>query len=255
MTSTSVYRGKFFSERDSGTRHNAERVLGLIPLEELEVSSAADIGCGVGTWLSVLMGRGVTDVTGVDGPWVGRENLVIPPESFQERDLTRGFDLGRRFDLVISIEVGEHLAPEYADHFVSDLCRHGDLVLFSAAIPYQGGVRHVNEQWPSYWADRFAAHGYRPFDLVRPALWEETGVPVWFKQATFAYAAQGTQPCRLLEERVGNDSRFPLDVVHPSTLRRHIEQPGSVHRAAKTFWRAASRSLRFRAGKVIGRKR
>lgn len=56
----------------------------------------------------------------------------------------------RRFDLAMTIEVAEHLTPVRADSFVEDLTRLSDVVLFSAAIPAQGGINHVNEQWQSY---------------------------------------------------------------------------------------------------------
>ena len=53
--------------------------------------------------------------------------------------------------------------------FVASLARHGDAVLFSAAIPFQGGAGHVNEHWPSYWAADFAVHGFVAVDTIRPA--------------------------------------------------------------------------------------
>jgi hypothetical protein len=61
-------------------------------------------------------------------------------------------------------------------------------VLFSAAIPGQGGNNHVNEQWQSYWADRFAAHGYGPRDIVRPAVRDDRSVAYWYRQNAVLYS-------------------------------------------------------------------
>ena len=69
--------------------------------------------------------------------------------------------IGRRFDLVNCLEVAEHLDASRADSFVDDLCALGDVVVFSAAIPGQGGTHHVNEQFQSYWQERFRRNGSR----------------------------------------------------------------------------------------------
>ena len=82
----------------------------------------------------------------------------------------------------------EHLSPGRADGFVADLCRLAPLVLFSAAIPHQGGDHHVNEQWQSYWAERFGALSYRPIDLVRPAIWKDERIPWFYRQNYLLYA-------------------------------------------------------------------
>ena len=61
-------------------------------------------------------------------------------------NLANPVDLGRKFDLVQSLEVGEHLPKSAADTFVETLVKHGDVVLFSAASVGQGGHDHINEQ-------------------------------------------------------------------------------------------------------------
>lgn len=68
------------------------------------------------------------------------------------KDLTQPLSLGRKFDLCVSMEVAEHLPPSRADSFVADLVGLAPVVLFSAAVPEQGGTNHLNEQWPDYGA-------------------------------------------------------------------------------------------------------
>ena len=84
-------------------------------------TSAADVGCGVGTWLRELQSRGVEDIQGIDGPWVESSLLCIPQEKFLRANMGAGEipTIGRRFDLAISLEVAEHLGPDLAEQFVA----------------------------------------------------------------------------------------------------------------------------------------
>jgi cyclopropane fatty-acyl-phospholipid synthase-like methyltransferase len=196
-----MYGHNFYEDRDRATRHSAEIVLSLV-LARLGINSATDVGCGVGTWLSVLAQKGVTNICGFDGPWVEQELLVIPKESFRQADLEKPLRIERRYDLAISLEVAEHVSPANAKTFVSSLCALSDNVLFSAAIPYQGGTGHVNEQWLHYWVDLFAARGYGCQDFIRPLIWTDTAIPFWYRQ-NIVFFAKGAPHTR------------PLDLVHP----------------------------------------
>jgi hypothetical protein len=97
--------------------------------------SAIDIGCGDGSFLSTLPEFGVVDYLGIEGPWIGEEQLQIPASQVLRRDLNQPFRVERRYDLAISIEVAEHLRPERAQTLVDDLTRLADLVLFSVVRP------------------------------------------------------------------------------------------------------------------------
>jgi hypothetical protein len=81
----------------------------------------------------------------VDGDDVPRGALAIPAAAFWAIEISQPFDLGRRFDLLQCLEVAEHLPEMHSDTLIDNLCRHGDLIMFSAAIPGQGGDFHV---WP-----------------------------------------------------------------------------------------------------------
>ncbi len=158
-----AYDEHFYSGMHELTMYSATEVLSI--LEEIlpPLASVVDIGCGVGTWLSVLRRKGITRVLGIDGDWVKREMLQIPSECFMPADLAQPLRHLERFDLAISLEVAEHLPPEAARGFVESLIHLADFVLFSAAIPYQGGVNHVNLQWPAYWCAYFNSNTIRPW--------------------------------------------------------------------------------------------
>lgn len=153
-----AYDSRFMSYADRSSRASARRVAGLI-LAELPVASVLDIGCAKGTWLNVWSELGVGEIQGVDGEYVERDQLVIPPERFHAWNLAQPLDLARQFDLVQSLEVAEHIGAEHAGIFVENLVRHSrGIVLFSAAPPGQGGEFHVNEQHCDYWREQFALH-------------------------------------------------------------------------------------------------
>jgi hypothetical protein len=99
--------------------------------------------------------HGVSCVLGVDGEYLDRTMLLIDHDSFAIRDLTQPLDVMERFDLAVSLEVACDLPQRCAERFVQDLVGLAPIVLFSAAIPHQGRLSHVDEQWQSYWADLF----------------------------------------------------------------------------------------------------
>ena len=203
------------------------------------VKSAVDIGCGIGTFLSVLKKKGVTEVAGIDGPWVSEEKLCIPNGDFRRHNLEELEALERRFDLAISLEVAEHLAPESATRFVKMLTGASDFVLFSAAIPFQGGMHHVNEQWPEYWALKFQEEGFVALDLIRPAIWNETMIPSWYKQNTLLFVSQSRLSDLSLKEGHSVERDFiPPALIHPDTFLGKMKKIDSLKGTWKLFKQA-----------------
>jgi len=204
--------------------------------------SAIDVGCGVGTWLSVLAERGVAEVQGVDGPWVNTANLVIPAPSFAHHDLRQDRDFGRRFDLAISLEVAEHLPRERAAGFVGWLTGLSDIVLFSAATPRQGGKNHYNEQWQDYWAALFAAQDYVPLDFVRARIWNDRKIATWYRQNLLVYVRRSRLPDLRLPDGAG--ATAPLSIVHPEVFIAKLDRAATIGGVLKRWRRALRRSLR-----------
>lgn len=126
--------------------------------------------------------HGVEDICGIDGDWVPSDMLWIDEERFIAADLTQPLELDRSFDLAISLEVAEHLPESAATTFVRSLCALAPVIAFSAAIPMQGGANHVNEQWPTYWAELFRAEGWLVIDAIRSEIWNNDRVAPWYRQ-------------------------------------------------------------------------
>ncbi|HEX6363558.1 MAG TPA: class I SAM-dependent methyltransferase [Albitalea sp.] len=210
-----AYTAGFYAQVDAGSQSSARVVLPIV-LDLLPVESAIDVGCGLGAWPAALVEHGIADVCGVDGPYVDVARLLIPRERFVAADLERPLAMPRRFDLVMSMEVAEHLPPSAADTFVASLVSLGPAVLFSAAIPGQGGERHVNEQWPGYWSDKFAAHGYVQLDCIRDRVWDDARVEPWYAQNTFLYASRALfDASPRLQAEAARGSFGSRALVHP----------------------------------------
>ncbi|MEP9375467.1 hypothetical protein ABLE91_02040 [Aquabacter sp. CN5-332] len=181
-----MYATEWHTVHAAKTEHSAWAILPDL-LTLFHVASVLEVGCGNAHWTSVAVMNGVGDHLAVDGPWNVVDDLVIDPDHYQVRDLTKPLAIGRQFDMAICLEVAEHLDLEYADIIVDSLASSADVIVFSAAIPLQGGFRHVNEQWGSWWRAKFSARGFEAFDLIRPKHWSDTNIHFWYRQNTFVY--------------------------------------------------------------------
>lgn len=176
-----VYDTNYYNNIGSGSARSAEIVIPLVQ-KLISPSSVADIGCGTGLWLSVWQKNGVSDIAGVDGEHITPSMLCIDPLIFKPHNLEKPFDLGRKFDMIQSLEVAEHIHQEFASTFIHCLCSHSDLVLFSASIPEQGGVNHFNEQYPDYWIRLFSENNFVAIDCFRKDLWNNNAVDTCYRQ-------------------------------------------------------------------------
>ena len=178
-----------------------------------------DVGCGIGTWGRAAKELGFTRYRGVDGDYVRREQLQVAPADFTAHDLRTRLDLRESYDLAICMEVGEHLPASAAAILVRSLCAHAPVVMFSAAIPAQGGVDHVNEQWQSYWAELFGCEGYGVHDCIRPRIWGCAEVAEYYRQNVLVYVDERNPGLASLFGENLKGRPALLDVVHPATYR------------------------------------
>lgn len=172
--------------------HNliAPREIVPIVFEIINPKSVVDIGCGLGTFLYVFKERGVKEVLGVDGKWVDKTKLgqYLDEKEFLTADLELLIDIKKQFDLAVCLEVAEHLPEKSAETLVKSLTSLSKHILFSAAIPFQGGQNHINEQSVAYWKKKFAKHDFIFHDIIRPKIWNNPNVFVWYKQNIFFVA-------------------------------------------------------------------
>jgi SAM-dependent methyltransferase len=229
MLPRNLYSHKFFAHLREGSAASANAlvpiVIGIHPAR-----SMIDVGCGIGGWVKAFAERGV-EAIGIDGDYVDGKQLLIAEERFIAHDLNRELDAADlcrryakdgRFDLAISLEVAEHLAPERSETLVRDLCGLADVVLFAAAVPFQGGAGHVNERWQSWWAQKFADNGFDPFDVLRGDIWGRRDIAWWYKQNTIFYVKRNSAAHARFVARFGEPAGTMFDLIHPELFRGKV---------------------------------
>ena len=132
-------------------------------VEDLAPGSVLDAGCAIGLLVECLMKYEV-DATGID---ISSYAISRAHESIRDRCRVGSIlePFGRRYDLIVTIEVLEHMRPDQAEAAVANLCAHADDILFSSTPQDFKEPSHFNVRPPEYWAGLFAKHGfYRDLD-------------------------------------------------------------------------------------------
>lgn len=204
-----------FYEGIAGVSASTAEVVTKFLYHHVRPSSVIDVGCGKGQYLKCFAELGVAKVAGVEGPWIRDVSPVVAQELIRVEDLAAEslaqIDLGR-FGLLTCIEVAEHLPLSSSKGFVDLLTRTSPVIFFSAAVPEQGGVHHVNEQRLSFWSEIFQAHGFELFDNARPALWGDTRVDPCVRQNGVVFVDRKWTGGLLFQ---GMPSFLGADLVHP----------------------------------------
>ncbi len=180
----------------------AERVLPIVLAME-DAGSVVDVGCGPGAWTRAARAIGVPTVVGIDGEWA-RPWSDDRNGCFLSHDLTEPLHLRGGFDLAISLEVAQYLPASRAPDFVAELCSMAPRILFSSRIPHQPDYTASNGHWPSWWATLFAQHGRVPVDVVRPVIWNDSGIPWYYRQNILLFSPSD-----------GATASSAIDLVHP----------------------------------------
>jgi SAM-dependent methyltransferase len=216
-----LYDESFYDFITKNSLKSAKEIVPLV-LGFTRPQSVVDVGCGTGAWLSVFREQGIKDVLGIDGDYVDRNSLLIPEKSFQAHNLGGPLKIGRKFDLVVSLEVAEHLSSRHAKSFVESLTFLGPVIMFSAAIPYQGGRNHVNEQWQDYWRNLFYEKGFEAVDFVRKRVWDNPEVGPEFAQNIIMYIQKDSLAENSLLKEEWEKTNFPLSIVHPKHYENRV---------------------------------
>lgn len=207
------YNKQFYDSQKSES-YDAARIIVPLIIYQYKPQSVIDIGCGLGTWLKVWSENGTNDYLGIDGSYVNQKDLLISKEHFRAEDLNSDFIVDKRYDLAECLEVAEHLPIERSKIFVQKLVQLSDIILFSAALPFQGGTDHLNENWLEYWAILFNNQGYVPIDFIRKKTWNNSLVPFWYRQNIIIFAKSEKK------DIFKNDPILEgsLSIIHPEML-------------------------------------
>jgi len=164
--------------------HNTKAAKEVVPIiiDMFKPNSVIDIGCGTGTWLKVFEENGIDNILGIDGAYVKKELIEIPLNKYIAVNLEQPLKQYEKFDLLLCLEVAEHLKIAREESFIKDLTLLSDNIIFSAALPNQGGQNHLNEQYPDFWIRIFNKYNYEAIDLIRPLIWNNDNVDWWYRQ-------------------------------------------------------------------------
>lgn len=223
--------------------HNLNEPQQLVPvfLQFFDPVTVCDIGCGVGNFLSVFKSLG-KDVMGFDGPWANREivSKYLSDSEFQIVDFELGFPpVSKRFDLALCLEVAEHIRESKADDLIAFLTKLSDNIIFSAAIPFQGGDNHINERWESYWEEKFNNFGFFKYDLIRHKIWHNKNIQWWYRQNIVVYSK--------------NDlSKFPSVSYENAIIRECYEQKiQMLSNSSGIVGPKLTKALKFRVSRML----
>jgi SAM-dependent methyltransferase len=243
-----MYSAEWFDVHEQEMLASARGIVPIV-VELIRPRSVLDLGCGRGAWLRVFKEHGVSYCRGLDGDHVEESRLLIEAEEFLRVDLESALVVDGTFDLAVCLEVVEHLSPAAGEAIVSALTSAAPLVLFSAAVPGQGGLHHVNEQWPQYWETSFASRGYRRLDPIRREIWQDSSIGWWYRQNILLYASEAAiARSDSLQAEHAVSGVAELELVHCSVLRKLVqaerrsvtlrnllrELPGALDRAARS---------------------
>src|ERR1700677_1919613 len=213
-----LYDSEFYAGQASNSFESARIVAALVH-ELIRPDSVVDIGCGLGGWLKAFSELGVRRVRGVDGNYVDQSKLYIDSACFTAADLKESFDIEEKYDLAISLEVAEHLPRAAGERLVRTCTSAAGVVLFSAAIPGQGGTGHINEHWPEYWRDQFKELGFVMCDILRSRIRDDHRIEWWYRQNLVLYANVASTRRYPALVNIANSEAPGIEWVHVNMLR------------------------------------
>lgn len=185
-----IYNEKFYNNQSDSSYKSAKIILPIL-FNHYKPNSIIDVGCGIGTWLKAAKELGINKFVGIDGNEIEEDFLLVSRKYIKIDNLETHKNINNeKYDLAISVEVAEHLNNNCSVHFVETLTSYSDVVLFSAAIPYQGGEHHINCNPPQFWVDIFKKYGYDCYDFRNDLMnmWEK--VRPWYSQNILLFAKE-----------------------------------------------------------------
>ena len=146
--------------------HLKNLFLDLPPMEFIwnyfKPKNVLDVGCGSGGYIWYLQYLGCKEVSGIS-----EKSLIIPENKYIKHDLAQSFDLEKKYDLVICLEVAEHLSENAALKLIKDIDKHSKrIIVFSAAEINQPGKDHINCKKIDYWIDLWNNLGWETDDFA-----------------------------------------------------------------------------------------
>jgi len=197
------YGNEFYVDMEIASIMSAKEIIPIL-INRYQPFSVVDVGCGTGAFAREFLHNGVSDVLGYEGEWMRKVKTLLQKDKYVYVDISKELRTSRTYDLCLCLEVAEHLDYSSARTLVSTLTSLSPRVVFSAAIPHQGGNHHVNEQWPEFWALLFAEKGFSLEWDPRLLIWNNSNIASCYRQNLLVF-----------EKVTTKEATIPLSLVHP----------------------------------------
>ena len=137
---------------DDASYHTFDPDLAAALCDRLQGYSVLDVGCGTGAYVKALRAAGIF-ADGLDG---NPHTPELSGGTCGVMDFSKPVWLGRTYDFVMCLEVGEHIPAEFETALILNLTGHAEKgIILSWALPGQGGHAHVNERSNEYIEELF----------------------------------------------------------------------------------------------------
>ena len=182
-----IYTETWFDSHTKSSYYSSQRIVPKIK-ELYKPKSIIDVGGGVGAWCKTFEENQINALC-IDGDYINSNQIIC--KNFLKANLESELPINSisKFnpDLAICLEVAEHLSPDRAETFINELTKTAPTIIFSAAIPGQGGTNHINEQPHEYWHKLFEKYGFEKTEELRNIVNTFTDVDWWYRQNIFTY--------------------------------------------------------------------
>lgn len=217
-----MYDERYYKRHQAGSYQSALQILRFVH-SITHFQTMVDYGCGIGTWGNAARSLGTKEYLGIDQHAFDVGYMLISESEYLQGNLQHPIRLRSSYDLAVCVEVAEHISKDFADALVDNVCQNSEVVLFSAALTYQGGTGHINEQPCTYWIEKFRSKGYMPVDCIRPAFWDNEQIEIWYRNNCILYMT-----CVAFDRYHKNIPvvSLPADIIHPKMLERILYKRG-----------------------------
>lgn len=178
-----IHERGYWLSREEFKTHQFDKTLCHEIAKIFCIETAVDVGCGNGSYTNSLNAAGIK-CAGYDGSPSTRE---IAGKHCGTKDFSDPVDIGQ-YDLVLSLEVGEHIPVQYEQTFIDNLCKAArQYICLSWAVEGQGGTGHVNCRNNDYVIAEMKKRGFGLEGESTTALRKAASIP-WFRNTIMVFS-------------------------------------------------------------------
>ena len=167
-------------------RHRTDlRLAAYLAEKYKKMRTVADLGCGAGRYCGIFKAYGQWPV--IHG-YEGTQDIAgVVYDDIMTIDLTKYRHVGMNYDLVLCLEVGEHIPPQHEQTFIDNVVQFvGRHLVLSWGVPGQGGTGHVNLKSNDYVIDELKGRGLR-FERKATRFFRSISRLEWFKNTLMVF--------------------------------------------------------------------